>query len=259
MSGSPTTAAPSLSFGTVMHRRLRPAENRFMYPVFFLSVPLTRLETLENRWFSLNRWNVFSLRFADYGARDGSHPLAWVHEILESNRLGCADGEVWLQTFPRILGYVFNPVSFYFCHDRPGQLRAVLCEVNNTFGEHHHYLVAHPDGRPIGREDALVARKVLHVSPFARAEGAYRFRFHRDAGRSLVRIEYFDAAGDLLHTSVSGTARPYDVRALAAAFVRQPWLTLGVTLRIHLQALRLWSKRVPYFRKPAPPPEVLTR
>jgi len=261
MSGSGTTVAatPSLSFGTVMHRRLRPVENRFVYPVFFLSVPLTRIETLENRWFSLNRWNVFSLRFADYGARDGSHPLAWVHEVLQSNRLGCADGEVWLQTFPRVLGYVFNPVSFYFCHDRKGRLRAVLCEVNNTFGEHHHYLVAHPDGRPIGREDTLAARKVLHVSPFARAEGEYRFRFCRDAGRTLVRIEYSDAAGDLLHASVSGTAQPYGTRVLAAAFVRHPWMTLGVTVRIHLQALRLWLKRVPYFHKPAPPPEVLTR
>jgi DUF1365 family protein len=163
--------APSLSFGKVMHRRLRPAENRFVYPVFFISVPLTRVEALENRWFSLNRWNVFSLRFADYGARDGAHPLAWVHEILASNRLGCADGEVWLQTFPRILGYAFNPVSFYFCNDRSGQLRAVLCEVNNTFGEHHHYLVAHPDGRPIHREDTLAARAIFSTPVFPEPRG----------------------------------------------------------------------------------------
>lgn len=261
MNRLPATAArqPRLSFGTVMHRRLRPVENRFVYPVCFVSVPLTRIETLENRWFSLNRWNVFSLRFADYGPRDGSHPLAWVHEVLESNRLGCADGEVWLQTFPRILGYAFNPVSFFFCHDREGALRAVLCEVNNTFGERHHYLLAHADGRPIGAQDTLTARKVLHVSPFARTEGAYRFRFRLDEGRTLVRIEYFDADGDLLHTSVSGTARPYSARALAAAFARRPWMALAVTVRIHVQALRLWLKRVPYFHKPAPPAEALTR
>jgi DUF1365 family protein len=251
--------APRLYFGTVMHRRLRPAENRFRYPVFFLSVPLTRPESLANRWFSVNRWNVFSLRYADYGARDGSHPLAWAHEVLESNRLGCADGEIWLQTFPRVLGYAFNPVSFFFCHDRAGALRAVLCEVNNTFGERHHYLLAHPDARPIGPRDTLNARKVFHVSPFARVAGGYRFRFRTQGGFTLARIEYFDASGDLLHTSISGEAAAYGPRALAGAFLRYPWMTLGVILRIHYQALRLWLKRVPFFHKPAPPAEVLTR
>jgi uncharacterized protein len=250
---------PRLYFGTVMHRRLRPTENSFRYPVFFLSVPLTCAESLENRWFSVNRWNVFSLRYADYGARDGSDPLAWAHEVLESNGLGCADGEIWLQTFPRVLGYVFNPVSFYFCRDRAGALRAVLCEVNNTFGERHHYLLAHPDARPIGPQDTLQASKAFHVSPFARVAGGYRFRFRTQGASTLARIEYFDAGGDLLHTSISGEAAAYGPQALARAFVRYPWMTLGVILRIHYQALRLWLKRVPFFRKPVPPAEVLTR
>jgi DUF1365 family protein len=250
---------PRLYFGTVMHRRLQPAENHFQYPVFFLSVPLTRTESLENRLFSVNRWNLFSLRYADYGARDGSDPLAWAHEVLESNGLGCADGEIWLQTFPRVLGYAFNPVSFYFCHDRAGALRAVLCEVNNTFGERHHYLLAHADRRPIGPRDTLQTRKAFHVSPFARVEGGYRFRFRSQGASTLARIEYFGPAGDLLHTSISGHAAPYGSRALAAAFVRYPWMTLGVILRIHYQALRLWLKRVPFFRKPVPSAEALTR
>ncbi len=88
-----------LYFGKVMHRRLRPVSNAFAYPVFFLSVPLTHTESLANRWFSVNRWNLFSLRFADYGTRDGSDPLAWAHELLESSGLGCADGEIWLRPF----------------------------------------------------------------------------------------------------------------------------------------------------------------
>jgi DUF1365 family protein len=250
---------PRLYFGKVTHRRLRPAENRFAYSVFFLSVPLTRVESLENRWFSVNRRNVFSLRFADYGARDGSHPLPWIHEVLESRGLGCADGEIWLQTFPRVLGYVFNPVSFFFCHDRAGALRAVLCEVNNTFGERHHYLLAHPDARPIEPEDTLTSRKVFHVSPFASVEGAYRFRFRIDGARTLARIDYFDATGDLLHTSISGEAAGYSAGALLRAFLRYPWMTLGVIARIHYQALRLWLKRVPFIHKPAPPAEALTR
>ncbi len=252
-------STPRLFHGTVMHHRLRPARNGFVYPVFFISVPLTRIESIATRWFSLNRWNVFSLRYADYGARDGSDPLAWVHEVLESNGLGCADGEVWLQTFPRILGYVFNPVSFFFCHDRHGALRAVICEVSNTFGERHHYLIAHPDVRPIGPEDVLSARKAFHVSPFARVEGGYRFRFRTGGAHSVVRIEYFDSAGDLLHTSISGRAAPFSARALAEVFFRYPWMTLGVIVRIHYQALRLWLKRTPFHSKPAPPAEALTR
>lgn len=260
-SRDPLSVAPSprLYFGKVMHRRLRPAENRFVYPVFFLSIPLTRIEFLENRWFSLNRRGVFSLRYADYGARDGSHPLIWVREVLGSYGLGCADGEIWLQTFPRVLGYVFNPVSFYFCRDRAGALRAVLCEVNNTFGERHHYLLAHPDARPIEPEDTLTARKVFHVSPFAAVEGSYRFRFRVEGGRTLARIEYFDATGDLLHTSISGEATGYSAGALVRAFVRYPWMTFGVIARIHYQALRLWLKRVPFTHKPVPPAEALTR
>jgi len=260
-SGAPAPAhlAPKIYFGKVMHRRLRPAQNSFVYPVFFLSVPLTRTESLANRLFSLNRWNVFSLAYADYGARDGSDPRAWAHELLDSSGLGCADGEIWLQTFPRILGYAFNPVSFFFCHDRTGGLRAVICEVNNTFGERHHYLLAHTDGRAIAPEDTLSARKAFHVSPFARVEGEYRFRFRTEDGRTLARIEYHDAAGDLLHTSISGEAASYSARALAGAFVRYPWMTLGVIARIHYQALRLWLKRVPFFHKPAPPAEALTR
>ena len=254
-----TRHGPKLYFGKVMHRRLRPASNAFVYPVFFLSVPLTRTESLANRWFSVNRWNLFSLRFADYGARDGSDPLAWAHELLESSGLGCADGEIWLQTFPRVLGYAFNPVSFFFCHDRAGALRAVLCEVNNTFGERHHYLLAHADARPIAPEDTLTARKVFHVSPFARVEGEYRFRFRTEGAQTLARIEYLDAAGDVLHTSISGEAAPYTTRALIGAFLRYPWMTFGVIARIHYQALRLWLKRVPFFHKPAPPAEALTR
>lgn len=257
--GPSVAPAPRLYFGKVMHRRLRPAQNAFVYPVFFLSAPLTRPESLANPLFSLNRWNVFSLHYADFGARDGANPLAWAHEILASSGLGCADGEIWLQAFPRILGYAFNPVSFFFCHDRAGALRAVLCEVSNTFGERHHYLLAHPDARPIGPEDTLTARKVFHVSPFARVEGEYRFRFRTEGAETLARIEYFDATGDLLHTSISGKAATYSARSLAGAFFRHPLMTFGVIARIHYQALRLWLKRVPFFHKPAPPAEALTR
>lgn len=247
-------------FGTVVHRRLRPVRHRFVYPVFAFLLPLHRLDEAAAPCFSVNRANLFSFRFADHGARDGSHPLPWIRALLAREGIA-ADGEVWLQCFPRMLGYVFNPVSFWYCHDRSGALVAVLAEVNNTFGEHHNYLVAHADGRPIGEDEALSARKVFHVSPFLALEGSYRFRFRARPGdaRRLARVELADAAGELLHTALSGHALPLTRARLARAFFGYPWMTLGVMIRIHWQALRLWLKRVPFFSKPQPPLEETTR
>jgi DUF1365 family protein len=252
--------SPSIVFGDVMHKRLRPAEHRFAYPVYFLRLPLSQLSEGQRAWgglFSINRWNLLSLRYADHG--DGGHPLAWIRALLAREGIATADGEVVLQTFPRVLGYVFNPVSFWFCHDRAGALRAVLAAVNNTFGEHHSYLLAHPDQRPIAEGEQLEARKVFHVSPFCRVRGSYRFRFFHRQDWTLARIDYADEQGDLLHTSVSGRARPLSAASLAHAFFGYPLMTLGVVLRIHYQALRLWAKRVPLFSKPAPPAEEITR
>jgi DUF1365 family protein len=251
--------APKLFLGTVMHRRLRPAANQFLYRVFFLAIPLSNVTALRTRWFGVNRWNLLGFDFRDHGARDGSHPLEWIRALLAREGLAVADGEVWLQAFPRVLGYVFNPVSFWMCHDRAARLRAIVCEVNNTFGERHCYVLAHPDARPISPGETLSARKVFHVSPFCRVEGEYRFRFVTGGARALARIDYRDAAGDLLHTSVSGRAAPYSSRALLGAFCAHPWMTLGVVVRIHWQALKLWAKRVPFFPKPVPPLQEVTR
>jgi DUF1365 family protein len=248
-----------LYFGNVMHHRLRPAEHRFVYPVFFMRVPLSDPQSLAGPLFGVNRLKLFSFMFRDHGARDGSAPLDWIRALLQREGLEAADGEVWLQAFPRVLGYVFNPVSFWFCHDLAGALRAILCEVNNTFGETHHYLLAEPGGGPIPANAELAARKVFHVSPFFATEGAYRFRFGDADGRVLARIDYRDAGGDLLRTSVSGRGVPFGTAALLRAFFTYPWMTLGVMLRIHWQAARLWAKRVPFFSKPLPPAEEISR
>ena len=253
-----------LFFGQVMHRRLRPAANRFVYPVYFCLLPLSGVDQVANALFAVNRWNLFSFHFADHGARDGSHPLLWIRNLLAQEAIG-ADGEIWLQCFPRVLGFVFNPISLWFCHDHAGNLIAVLAEVNNTFGERHNYLLAHADGRPIRDGETIERKKVFHVSPFMAVAGHYRFRFHARAGEDsgpawrLTRIDHGDAAGDLLHTAISGQAEPLASGPLLKAFVRLPLLTLGIVLRIHWQAMKLWVKRVPFFTKPEPPLEETTR
>lgn len=244
--------------GQVMHHRLRPARNRFVYPVFCLRLKLSALERLSSLCFGVDRWRPLMLRTADYGPRDGSPLLPWIRARLAEAGLP-ADGEVWLQTFPRVFGHVFNPVSFWYCHDAAGELRAVLAEVNNTFGEHHAYLLSAERGGAIQPASQLVCRKLLHVSPFCRVEGHYRFRFVERAGHALVRIDYHDEAGALLHTAVSGSMAALTSGRALRALLRQPLLTLGVVARIHWQALRLWLKRVPFFRKPHPPAATLSR
>jgi uncharacterized protein len=250
---------PLLFFGEVMHSRLRPRRNRFIHRVFFLSVRVDQIDALRGPLFSVDGWNLFSMHRSDHGARDGSALEPWIRRLLAREGLDRVDGQIWLQTFPRVLGYVFNPVSFWFCHDGDGSLRAVLCQVSNTFGEHHNYLLAHSDQRPILPGERLTAQKVFHVSPFCEIEGRYRFRFDSDRGACTVRIDYDDTSGPLLVTAIRGRGEVMTTRRLARAFVRYPWMTLGVILRIHWQALRLWLKGVPFFSKPLPPIQETTR
>jgi uncharacterized protein len=138
-----------LVHGHVWHRRLRPVEHRFVYPIFQLRFELGREEELGSRLLSIGRFNLFGFYASDHGPRDGSALLPWVRRGLAAAGIAEANGAVWLQTMPRMLGYVFNPISLYFCHDRNGQLRAVLCEVNNTFGDHDTYVICRPDRRPL--------------------------------------------------------------------------------------------------------------
>jgi len=246
-------------FGRVFHSRARPVRHAFAYPVYFLRVPLSAMDGAGRGIFSVDRWRLLCLHSRDHGPRDGSPLEPWVRLQLARAGVENADGEIVLQAFPRVLGYVFNPVSFFYCHDRAGLLRAVLCEVSNTFGERHNYLLAHGDGRPIAASDRLRADKVFHVSPFCEVEGSYRFRFAGDAGRSLAHIDYHDRDGKLLVTSIDGRAEPIAARSLARAFLGHPLMTAGVVARIHWQALKLWLRRVPFFSKPEPPLQETTR
>ena len=264
-------AAPLIGFGQVRHTRLRPQRHAFAYPTFFLMLPLRSLEGAASAGagpLAINRRGLISFHDTDHGdgrsaAQGGA--LAWVQELLRAEGIGDADGEVWLHCYPRVLGYTFKPVSFWYCHRADGSLRAIVVEVNNTFGERHCYLL---DAPRYGAE--LQARKVFHVSPFCEVSGGYRFRFLRTdaagggaaaeaAGRTVVRIDYDDAAGPLLQTSVSGTLHPITAQTLRRALWGYPAMTLAVIARIHWQALRLWIKRVRFHGKPQPPASTVTR
>jgi uncharacterized protein len=268
---------PLLGRGTVRHTRLRPARNAFAYPTYFLLLPMRSLRGGAPSTLARNRFAALSFHDRDHG-NGGPDALGWLETLLRDEQIDDADGEVWLQCYPRVLGYAFKPVSFWFAHRADGTLAAVVVEVNNTFGERHVYLLHGPE---VGWGRELRAAKVFHVSPFCGVEGGYRFRFLRTdlhpepvaprkqeamtdqqqpaAPRIVIRVDHDDADGPLLQTSVSGRLEPLTAASARRALLGMPLMTLGVIARIHWQALRLWSKRVPFFRKPQPPATLVTR
>lgn len=253
MSASP--AVPRLVVGHVRHLRMRPVVHELRYASWFLMLPLRRLREAPCPLLNRNRRGWISFRDADHGD-GGSDCLRWIDALLASRGIVDAGGEVWLQTMPRVFGHAFKPVSFWYCHRADGSLRAVVAEVNNTFGERHCYVLDAPT-LDFGVEQRT--GKVFHVSPFCDTRGVYRFRFLRSdlresaAGHVRVHIDHDDDDGPLLSTCVAGAAQPLTAAGLRRAMWQMPLAVTGVLLRIHWQALRLWLKRVPWFTKPAPP------
>lgn len=246
-----------IGFGVVRHARLRPTRHAFSYGSYFWLLPMRALARAPQEAVHRNRAGWLSFHDADHG-EGGPDALAWLDGLLRDSGLWRADleeGEVWLQTYPRVLGHTFKPVSFWFVHRAQGALHAVVAEVNNTFGERHCYVLS---GASLGWGREVQADKVFHVSPFCEARGRYRFRFMRTGHRLIARVDHDDAQGPLIQTSVSGVLEELTASSTRRAIVGWPLMTLGVVARIHWQALRLWCKRVPFFSKPAPPEQFIT-
>jgi DUF1365 family protein len=238
---------------SIFHERVRPKRNRFGYGALYCLIPATLLsEKMRFGLFGLNRAGLFSVQAADYG-RPGHAPLDDLAQLLADWHLTEADGEIALLTLPRVLGYGFNPVSFWLCHDRDGGLRAVLAEVNNTFGERHWYFCFHDDHRAIQPGDSLNARKAFHVSPFLDVKGRYAFRFDAGRDRIAITINLEDARGLLLRTAIAGRPMPLRDRSLLMLLACNPLYPLKVIGLIHYQAVRLFLKGIRHFHKPAPP------
>ena len=268
-----STGGVLIGHGQVRHVRLRPTRHAFDYSAYFLMLPMRALKAMHalpvnagkrQTDLSINQSGMLSFYDVDHG--DGRAPeqggaLAWIEELLESENIQDAKGEIWLQTFPRVFGYTFKPVSFWYCHRTDNSLAAILAEVHNTFGERHSYLLPQPK---FGRTE--VAQKIFHVSPFCDVAGQYRFRFMRTAKanqgasaeapaaeRLVARVDHDDANGPLIQTSISGSLVPATQEEIRRTLWRYPLFTVAVMLRIHWHALLLWLKRVPFFTKPEPP------
>lgn len=253
---------PLLGIGHVRHIRLKPFRHAFAYSGYFWLLPMRRLDKQPDPVIRRNRWGALSFHDVDHG-NGQANALVWLDALLAQAGIdmrAVKDGEVWLQTFPRVLGMVFKPVSFWWVHSADRALVAVVAEVNNTFGERHAYVlpVTH-----MGQE--VTAQKVFHVSPFCEVRGRYRFRFMRtgawgkaaaeeqsskQADRVVVRIDHDDDTGPLLQTSQSGQLMPLTRWAAWRVFFTHPLMTWGVVARIHWHALRLWCRGLPLVNKP---------
>lgn len=235
--------APKLYRAQVVHKRLFPKKNAFGYGVYYLALPLPAA-AIPGR--------LTSFCMSDVGRRDGSDPTPWVRDILAQYALHSLTKNIILVTMPRVLGYVFNPVSFYLCLDEHNALRAVLCEVHNTFGEQHNYLCANPDHSPISATQWLEAEKIFHVSPFLERSGQYKFRFDFNGDNLSVWIDYYDKNQQKqLVTSLVGSCEPLTAQALQRAFWRHPLVAVKAIALIHWQALKILCKGIGYIAKPA--------
>lgn len=248
-----------LYWGKVMHRRVRPARHRFSYRVFWGLFDLDELHELDRgvSGFAYNRWGIFAFLDRDHGPRDGSKLRPWIDRQLQAAGIDCRGGPVKLLCFPRLFGFVFNPLSVWFCYDAKHALRAVLYEVRNTFGESHSYLIEiAPDA-----DSAVTAhsiRKRFHVSPFLDMECSYAFRLTAPGKSAALHIRQTDEEGEILVATMAGERQPLNSKSLALSLAAYPLMTLKVVAAIHWEALRLWLKRVPFFTKPSPPEHDIT-
>jgi DUF1365 family protein len=243
--------------GETFHGRHGAVDHAFRYSVDYLMLDAERPAT-GPMLFGRNRSALFSLRDADHGGAPGQgRGAAWVREVLAARGIDLG-GALWLLAQPRVLGHVFNPVSFWLCHDRAGALKVVIAEVTNTFGDRHSYLCHHDDLRPIGAADTLGAQKIFHVSPFQPLTGEYSFRFDIRADAIAIRIAY-RSGDERLVATLTGPRRPLTNAAILRAALRRPFGSRRVLGLIHWQALRLWWKGARYRARPEPPKTKVSR
>ncbi|MFY9136945.1 DUF1365 domain-containing protein [Zwartia sp.] len=245
--------------GRVMHARLRPFIHRFVYRVFCIRLRVDQLSSLSrfNSWlFGIDKKRIVSFQTRDHGARDGSDLLTWLTGALRESGIALETGAVWLQCFPRVFGYVFNPVSFWHVHDQQGALRVLVAEVNNTFGQRHQYVLTASNLGVIESGAVLECQKIFHVSPFCDVEGVYRFTSNQFGKQDRMAIDYFDDPSllqPILKTAIVVQAQPFSTRALTLSLLSMPMMTIGVMLRIHWQAFKLWRQGATYHSVPPLP------
>jgi hypothetical protein len=251
MSTDPDTAC--LYAGEVMHQRFFDARYRFRYRVFSLLLDIDQIDrVVASSWlFSRNRFNLLSFHDTDHLPEGQRDLRGWAESVLHQAGIDGSSLNIRLLCFPRVLGWVFNPLSLWYCESAEGKPVAVIAEVRNTFGERHCYLLRPRDTSawPLRQYHA----KDFHVSPFIQMDAGYDFRLSRPDERLRIVIREYQDQRLMLVATQTGTRLPFRSGALVRQTLRVPLQTLKVLAAIHWQALKIWLQGARFYRKPAPP------
>lgn len=243
--------------GETYHGRRGAVKNAFRYSIDYV---VTDAEAMTEGpgLFARNRRGLMSVQDRDHGGAPGQgRGAAWVRDVLKAHHIHL-EGRIDLLAQPRIAGYVFNPVSFWLCHDQGGVLRCVIAEVTNTFGDRHSYLCAHDDLREITKADPLAAQKIMHVSPFQPVDGGYVFRFDISPAAVHIIIDYTREGGGVIAT-LQGARKELTNAGILRAMLRRPFGARRVMALIHWQAVKLWWKGARFRSQPPAPADEVSR
>ena len=234
--------------GYVTHKRFKPKKHFFTYKTFSLLIDLNEVKKLEKniKFFSYNKFNILSFYDIDHGPRDGSSIIKWVKKILASSKINIDKGKIKLLCFPRFFGYVFNPLSIFYCYDKKSKLKAVLYEVKNTFNEQHTYIF-----RSKSSSNLILHKceKKFYVSPFISMKTFYNFRLSKPKNNINILIQQRDLKGPLLIAHQTGKKIKLTSQNLFFQFMSHPLMSFKVILAIHFEAFRLWTKGIKLVKK----------
>ena len=234
--------------GQVIHKRFKPKEHFFKYKVFSLLLDLSELSLLDKelKIFSYNKFNILSFYDIDHGPRDGTSLISWVKENLNSNNINSNEIKIKLLCYPRVWGYIFNPLSIFFVYDKNSKLISILYEVKNTFGEQHTYVFK------IDKDNQLFehsCKKKFHVSPFIEMNCLYYFKILKPTDKLSVVINQNDDSGKLLFASQDGLKNELNNKNLMISYISNPLMSFKIIGAIHFEALKLWIKGIKLVKK----------
>ena len=233
--------------GKVIHKRFKPKEHYFKYNVFSLLIDLNELEEINKyiKFFSYNKFNIISFYDKDHGDRDGSSIKSWVKKNLKSIGIMTEDISIKLLCYPRIFGYVFNPLSTYFIYNKHSELISIFYEVKNTFGEQHTYIFKAQDEKTVQNK----CKKKFYVSPFIEMDCEYHFKTLNPREQLSVVINQNDKDGKLLFASQDGISKDFNNKNLILSYLTHPLMTFKIIGAIHYEAFKLWAKRIKLIAK----------
>ena len=238
----------SIYNGVVIHKRFKPKAHFFKYNVFSLLLDVSEFSLLDKdlKIFSYNKFNIISFYDEDHGPRDGTPVIDWVVNNLKNNDIEIKDIKIKLLCYPRIFGYVFNPLSVFFIYNKNSELISILYEVKNTFGEQHTYIFK------IKKNENLIqnmCKKKFYVSPFIEMDCTYFFRILKPNNKISVIIDQYDQEGKILYASQDGIRSELNNKNLIKSYLKHPLMTFKIILAVHYEAFKLWAKGIKFVKK----------